>query len=43
MEYIKKLLPNAEKEFFDYLEKLNCDDLKIYAIPEGSVVFPSKS
>lgn len=41
MDYIRERLPNAEEEFFEYLEKLNCDDLKISAIPEGTVVFPS--
>jgi hypothetical protein len=41
MEYIRERLPNAESEFFVYLENLNCDNLRIYAIPEGTVVFPS--
>jgi nicotinate phosphoribosyltransferase len=41
MDYIRKLLPFAEEAFFDYLANLNCDNLKIFAIPEGTVVFPS--
>ena len=41
MAYIRERLPDAEEEFFTYLENLNCNDLKIYAIPEGTVVFPS--
>lgn len=41
MDYIRERLPNAEPEFFTYLENLNCEELKVYAIPEGTVVFPS--
>nr|GEX74965.1 nicotinate phosphoribosyltransferase 2-like [Tanacetum cinerariifolium] len=26
--------------FFDYLEGIDCSDVEVYAIPEGSVVFP---
>ena len=29
-----------ENEFFDYLKDLNLNDVKVYAIREGSVVFP---
>jgi len=34
------LPPTCEEGFFDYLRGINCSDLEIYAIPEGSVVFP---
>ena len=29
-----------QEGFFDYLRGINCSDIEIYAIPEGSVVFP---
>uniref|UniRef100_A0A7E4V363 Nicotinate phosphoribosyltransferase n=1 Tax=Panagrellus redivivus TaxID=6233 RepID=A0A7E4V363_PANRE len=32
--------PSTEDKFFDYLSKLNCNELVIHAVPEGSVVFP---
>lgn len=38
--YLKTLLPNAEEEFFHYLRNLTVNDVTLYAIPEGSVVFP---
>ncbi|CAF3744477.1 unnamed protein product [Adineta steineri] len=41
IDYLRTTLPNyIEKEFYDYLSALNMNDIKIYAVPEGSVVFP---
>lgn len=41
LEYLKKTLPqNVEPEFFDYLKSLSTNDIELYSIPEGSVVFP---
>lgn len=40
MEFIKEKVPHAESEFFEYLEKLDCSQLKIHAVKEGTVVFP---
>ncbi|KAI3496948.1 hypothetical protein L1887_39326 [Cichorium endivia] len=34
------LSPTCEDAFFDYLEGIGCSDVKVYAIAEGSVVFP---
>ncbi|XP_043713142.1 nicotinate phosphoribosyltransferase 2-like [Telopea speciosissima] len=34
------LPPNCEDGFFNYLRGLDCSDVEVYAIPEGSVVFP---
>ena len=39
--YLKKILPPyVEEEFFHYLKNLTVKDVVLYAIPEGSVVFP---
>ncbi|CAG9581545.1 unnamed protein product [Danaus chrysippus] len=41
IEYLKQTLPSdIEQEFFDYLKDLTCNDVKLSAIEEGSVVFP---
>ncbi|KAL8200575.1 hypothetical protein R6Q57_011914 [Mikania cordata] len=34
------LPPMCEDGFFDYLQAIDCSDVEVYAIPEGSVVFP---
>ncbi|KAD3640912.1 hypothetical protein E3N88_30135 [Mikania micrantha] len=34
------LPPTCEDGFFDYLQGIDCSDVEVYAIPEGSVVFP---
>lgn len=39
--YLKETLPKSiENAFFDYLKDLTAKDVTVYAIPEGSVVFP---
>ena len=39
--YLKKLMPQTtEPEFFEYLRNLNSNDIRIYSMPEGTVVFP---
>ena len=41
IEYLRNALPpNVEEEFFTYMKQLNPNDVTIYAIKEGSVVFP---
>lgn len=41
IEYLKSVLPpTTEPEFFEYLYGLDCRDIKLRAIPEGTVVFP---
>eukprot|EP01103_Thecamoeba_quadrilineata_P019303 TRINITY_DN7753_c0_g1_i1.p1 TRINITY_DN7753_c0_g1~~TRINITY_DN7753_c0_g1_i1.p1 ORF type:complete len:567 (-),score=80.16 TRINITY_DN7753_c0_g1_i1:31-1731(-) len=39
IEYLKEVL-DCENEFFEYLRTLDCSQIKVYAIPEGTVVFP---
>ncbi|KAJ3675161.1 hypothetical protein LUZ60_004203 [Juncus effusus] len=40
ISYLRTAMPLCEEGFFNYLEELNCKDVEVYAIPEGSVVFP---
>ncbi|XP_055296797.1 nicotinate phosphoribosyltransferase isoform X2 [Sitodiplosis mosellana] len=41
IEYLKQTLPDGiENDFFDYLADLTARDVILYAIPEGTVVFP---
>lgn len=41
IEYLKQTLPDSiENDFFDYLKDLTAKDVTLYAVPEGSVVFP---
>lgn len=36
----ESLPPTCESGFYDYLRGIDCSDVEVYAIPEGSVVFP---
>lgn len=38
--YLRTLLPNAEEGFFAWIRSVNCDEIRIYAVDEGTVVFP---
>ncbi|GMH14796.1 hypothetical protein Nepgr_016637 [Nepenthes gracilis] len=41
ISFIRDALPsNCEEGFLDYLRKLDCSDVEVYAVPEGSVVSP---
>ncbi|KAA0045776.1 nicotinate phosphoribosyltransferase 2 [Cucumis melo var. makuwa] len=41
ISFIKKSLPSScEDAFYDYLRGIDCSDVEVYAISEGSVVFP---
>ncbi|KAG8200816.1 hypothetical protein JTE90_006396 [Oedothorax gibbosus] len=41
IDYLKRILPTTvEPEFFDFLSELTPKDVKVYAIPEGTIVFP---
>lgn len=39
--FIRSSLPKTcEDGFYDYLRGVDCSDVKVYAVPEGSVAFP---
>ena len=41
IQYLKQILPaTTEPEFFTFLQSLDANSITVYAIPEGSVVFP---
>ena len=42
IEYLKSVpaLSHCENEFFEYLSKVNCSQVKIQSVAQGSVVFP---
>ena len=41
IKYLKSVMPGSvETEFFDYLKELNTKNVTLYAIEEGTVVFP---
>jgi nicotinate phosphoribosyltransferase len=33
-------MPHCESEFFDWMASLDCSKIKVYAMHEGTVVFP---
>lgn len=40
VEFLRSAMPTCEEGFFDYLREVDCSDIEVYAVPEGSVVFP---
>lgn len=41
IDYLRSAMPDyVEPEFFEYLRNMNMNELRVYAIREGSVVFP---
>lgn len=40
ISFLRSALPTCEEAFFDYLRGIDCSDVEVYAISEGSVVFP---
>jgi nicotinate phosphoribosyltransferase len=41
IEYLRSVLPEGiEEEFFEYLRNLTAKEVTLYALEEGSVVFP---
>jgi len=42
IEYLKTILPKAESDFFEYLKTLDCKNVKLYAMAEGTLCFPKE-
>ncbi|KAF3593960.1 hypothetical protein DY000_02028051 [Brassica cretica] len=40
IDFVRDSLPGCEEAFCDYLRGLDCSDIEVYAVSEGSVVFP---
>lgn len=41
IKYLKSVMPTSvEEEFFEYLKELNTKTVTLFAIEEGTVVFP---
>jgi nicotinate phosphoribosyltransferase len=41
VKYLHSILPSTcEDEFYSYMKSIDCSEVEIYAMPEGSVVFP---
>ncbi|CAN0512445.1 unnamed protein product [Scytosiphon promiscuus] len=38
--YLRTVLPHCEDAFFIWLEQLDCRDMRLYALEEGSLCFP---
>nr|XP_010930909.1 nicotinate phosphoribosyltransferase 2 isoform X2 [Elaeis guineensis] len=40
ISFLRSVMPTCEDGFFDYLREVDCSNVEVCAIPEGSVVFP---
>lgn len=40
IDFLRVVMPACEDGFFDYIRTIDCSDVEVYAISEGSVVFP---
>ena len=41
IEYLKKVMPpDVEREFFEYLSNMTAREVTLWAVDEGTVVFP---
>ncbi|KAJ0409877.1 hypothetical protein P43SY_005771 [Pythium insidiosum] len=38
--YLRTVLPNAEQAFFEWLATVDCSGVKVFAVKEGTIVFP---
>ncbi|CAN0485924.1 unnamed protein product, partial [Laminaria digitata] len=40
ISYLRTILPDCEEGFFTWLGGLDCRDVRVYALAEGSLCFP---
>eukprot|EP01101_Sappina_pedata_P009347 TRINITY_DN5428_c0_g1_i1.p1 TRINITY_DN5428_c0_g1~~TRINITY_DN5428_c0_g1_i1.p1 ORF type:complete len:583 (+),score=215.95 TRINITY_DN5428_c0_g1_i1:22-1749(+) len=40
ISYLRTLMPHCEEGFWQYLSQLDCSEMKVYALREGSLCFP---
>jgi nicotinate phosphoribosyltransferase len=40
ISYIKNILPDCDEDFYAWLKDIDCSEVKVFAISEGSAVFP---
>ena len=38
--YLKEQMPQCQKGFFDWLKRVDCSRMKIYALKEGTIAYP---
>lgn len=37
---LREMIPHADEGFFEYLGSLDCSEVQLFAVPEGSIIFP---
>ena len=40
VDYVKTIIPGANEKFFDWLLTVDCSQVKVYSLKEGTVCFP---
>jgi nicotinate phosphoribosyltransferase len=40
VDHVRTLLPEADEDFFRWLSQVDCSQVRVYAMKEGSVCFP---
>ena len=40
IDYLRRTMPTCDPAFFDWLATVDCSKIKLWAIPEGTMVFP---
>ena len=40
VDYLRKIMPAVDQGFFDWLKTVDCSNVRVYALKEGSVCFP---
>ena len=42
IEYLRMMIPQADKSFFDWLESIDCSGITVYGAKDGEMVFPEE-